>query len=735
MVVACSVVLGLSRRGTHWLFAMAEFIIQTTLYKALGDEIPPYFRSLLSDFPRDIRTATTQFGLEGKATVYAVCPGPKCHATYKPVDNSPVPTYRERCNSRRYGSRCGELLVRPKKVGNHLIQVPIKSYVFFSFKDWLAGLLSRTGYESSMDSSWKNMKLPTDGILNHIFQGSVIQNFKGPDKFTHFSLAGNETTGRYLFSLGFDSFNPLGNKMAGKKISIGMMSLVCLNLPIELRYKPENMFVTIIPGPKEPPLDTINPYVRPLVDAFLEFWTGVYFTRTFQHPQGRLVLCALVAVVCDLLAARKIGCFASCTHEYFCAICWCNRTQNTFADFDMSTWKRRTNTECRDHAEEFRNAGSEKEANSLFDRSGVRWSELLRLPYFDPSRFVVVDSMHNLFLGLIKEHFQGILGYRPDDRSTRPPAPALRIKIPNDLSNPVSTEKHQRSTVKKLITWLESPMDLDDSHIFDVLCTKWGKSDVHLSSFVYVGRGVGCISSDITSEGRDINTGQRWPKKKLAKLLLEWVCLELLHIRWNINKQCDQRRRQVVSVPRPDLDHELGRFFTDNDMSELWSDMQRMVKPSWVTSVPTTLSSGGPKLKSDQWRTVGSLYLPVTLIRLWSNVDPQDPHTQRRHDVLILTMTLLSAIAVCSSRVTSEANAHEFLTLILEYRKGLSRLFPNYEIHPNQHQVLHIPEFLCMYGPVHGWWTYPFERVIGMLQRISTNYKPGIVQSPNKCLL
>jgi hypothetical protein len=42
--------------------------------------------------------------------------------------------------------------------------------------------------------------------------------------------------------------------------------------------------------------------------------------------------------------------------------------------------------------------------------SGVKWSELLCLPYFDPTRFVVIDAMHNLFLGLINEHFQNILG-------------------------------------------------------------------------------------------------------------------------------------------------------------------------------------------------------------------------------------------------------------------------------------------------------------------------------------
>ena len=39
---------------------------------------------------------------------------------------------------------------------------------------------------------------------------------------------------------------------------------------------------------------------------------------------------------------------------------------------------------------------------SICKQTGVRWSELLRLPYFDPVRFVTVDLMHCLFLGITK---------------------------------------------------------------------------------------------------------------------------------------------------------------------------------------------------------------------------------------------------------------------------------------------------------------------------------------------
>jgi hypothetical protein len=74
-----------------------------------------------------------------------------------------------------------------------------------------------------------------------------------------------------------DFFNPLTNKQAGKKSSIGIISVVCVNLPPSLRYKAENMFLAgVIPGPNEPPLTAVNHYLSSLIDEFHLFWdTGV----------------------------------------------------------------------------------------------------------------------------------------------------------------------------------------------------------------------------------------------------------------------------------------------------------------------------------------------------------------------------------------------------------------------------------------------------------------------------
>ncbi|TFK23365.1 hypothetical protein FA15DRAFT_594286, partial [Coprinopsis marcescibilis] len=167
----------------------------------------------------------------------------------------------------------------------------------------------------------------------------------------------------------------------------------------------------VIPGPNEPPLDCINPYLTPLLDELLELWDpGVYYSRTHCHRQGRRVRVALVALVCDLPAARKTAGFASYTHKIFCSMCHCHKDREGFVGEAPCRWKRRTNEEVREDASEFARASNIHEREALFKANGVRWSELSRLPYFDLARFVVPDAMHNLFLGLIQTHCTTILG-------------------------------------------------------------------------------------------------------------------------------------------------------------------------------------------------------------------------------------------------------------------------------------------------------------------------------------
>jgi len=140
-------------------------------------------------------------------------------------------------------------------------------------------------------------------------------------------------------------------------------------------------------------------------------------------------------------------------HNHFCSICKCRRAREGYGTTDYNSWERRTKEEYEFYSHKFVNATDAKDRQAIFNEAGVQWTELQRLPYFDPTRFVVVDAMHNLFLGLIKEHFLGILGIRLQK-------PAGEVVINITLSNNLhALSQNEQKTLQKLKKWLEAPMN------------------------------------------------------------------------------------------------------------------------------------------------------------------------------------------------------------------------------------------------------------------------------------
>ncbi|TDL15911.1 hypothetical protein BD410DRAFT_816842 [Rickenella mellea] len=167
--------------------------------------------------------------------------------------------------------------------------------------------------------------------------------------------------------------------------------------------------VGIIPGPHEPSLEQINHLLAPLVDDLLRFWhTGVRYTRTHLFRQGRLTRCVVIPVVCDVPAARQMSGFSSHSAMLFCSVC--NLRKNQIENLNYRRWTRRTSAEHRKYAEQWRDSETRDAQDDIFDNHGLRWSELLRLPYWDPINFTVIDTMHALFLGNLKRHCRRVFG-------------------------------------------------------------------------------------------------------------------------------------------------------------------------------------------------------------------------------------------------------------------------------------------------------------------------------------
>ena len=169
-----------------------------------------------------------------------------------------------------------------------------------------------------------------------------------------------------------------------------------------------------------------------------------------------------------------------------------------------------------------------------------------------------------------------------------------------------------------------------------------------------------------------------------------------------------------------DTSTRLGQVLTAEELNQIRSDLSEISTPTWVPSIPSNLGNASHgKLKADQWRTLGITHLPLSLIRLWGLRESNDPRTQKCKEILDVTISLVSAVVLASSRTTSPEVATAYLIHMKAYMEGIKNLFPQYWFHANHHMALHL------FGPVHGWWTFPFERLIGMLERIPTNFKIG----------
>jgi hypothetical protein len=152
------------------------------------------------------------------------------------------------------------------------------------------------------------------------------------------------------------------------------------------------------------------------------------------------------------------------------------------------------------------------------------------------------------------------------------------------------------------------------------------------------------------------------------------------------------------------------------------------ITPSWINSVPHNFGDAAAgSLKADEWRTMSTIYLPLALISLWGEgtSHPSPDIGMKYRQILDHTMAVVSAIILACMRTTSQACATAYRTYIAIYIRDLQTLHPEATRRGNQHMAMHIYDFLCLFGPVHSWWCFPFERIIGQLQRMKNNHRFG----------
>ena len=294
---------------------------------------------------------------------------------------------------------CGTTLLKEVTTKDGGIRLyPHKIYCYQSVIATLKQFVQRKRFTARCEL-WRNRDIRTPHqVMCDVFEGRIWRDFQ---MFNNSPFLGSPRN--YAFMLNVDWMQPFDHT----PYSLGVLYLVLMNLPRSERFKRENIFlVGIIPGPNEP-RNNINSYLFPLVDELIELWeVGVNLRHSGSLVFRERFRAALLCVACDMPASKKICGFTAHNARRGCNKCTKEfQTRGIGEATDYSGFEPCRGRNIIDHRrniEEIQAQTTQELRNAKESLYGARYSDLLRLPYFDCIRFTIIDPMHNLFLGTAK---------------------------------------------------------------------------------------------------------------------------------------------------------------------------------------------------------------------------------------------------------------------------------------------------------------------------------------------
>ncbi|KAI9057624.1 hypothetical protein FKP32DRAFT_1583373 [Trametes sanguinea] len=294
--------------------------------------------------------------------------------------------------------------------------------------------------------------------------------------------------------------------------------------------------------------------------------------------------------------------------------------------------------------------------------------------------------MHNLFLGEIMHHCRRVWG-----------ADVAEDKQPAAVKTQYHTPEEQQSHLDKLWKAVSEGAEKRLAKL---------RRD-YLSSVARFNNILGENSAKLT-------------RQEIATAMLTWVHNGAASLRLPPVLNEPAARFRLPSDEEP-VERSRYDIFTSDVLKKVRDDIVATVLPSWMEKAPSNFgSSSHGKLKADQWRTVGTVNLIITLVRLWGSSDA----TVEEREVLDNFVHLICAVDLASRRSMTASRAASYDRHMEAYLRGLRAIY-NHTLVPNHHLALHLYPLLVAFGPVHGWWAFPFERYNGILQRLNTNSRPA----------
>lgn len=422
---------------------------------------------------------------------------------------------------------------------------------------------------------------------------------------------------------------------------------------------------------------TISHVLEPLVDSVAKY-AGIVgqVVSTFYHPDGIGVRAKTAPLISDLEASRKVSGFLTHMATMFCAFCLCTKDQ--IEDLNFSLWKLRNGAEVRAQAQIWLNILTKSGREDQARATGVRWTPLHRLPYWDPVKHVVLGFMHNWLEGILQHQLQDLWGIGQEQEEKA-------------IAKEVDVDEQWTDTDIS-----ESADELDELHRE---ANEYNESLISAPSTPPMSHSPSpMLSSHSSSSTTPLpDDHQRYP---------------FLY---------DEDNEDEDDVMDDDYALQTTNFhFTETELQAIRNCISNVTIPTWVQRPPTNLGEKiHGKLKAHEYLSLFTCILPLIIPELWYSPTATELHRQHLYSF----HHLVSATHIISSFKTSNAAADSYTYHYKQYRQSIQTLFPQHSSKPNHHYAMHNGPLLKYWGPLAAFSEFPGERMNGMFQKIKTNKK------------
>lgn len=332
-------------------------------------------------------------------------------------------------------------------------------------------------------------------------------------------------------------------------------------------------------------------------------------------------------------------------------------------------WIKRDGNQVKADATKWKETSAVSNRDKLAQRTGVRWTPLHDLPYWDPVKQLVLGFMHNTLEGILEFHLRDLFGLGRTERERRRKKDVELDELDEEDATEIDSE------LEELIR--ESQENTES------------ESDFQAASQSFSIGGPTPPPSD--SENTETSEGTVHPD--------------------------DMDIDDSDYIPLPFGPNDVFNF-TNDQVETIRTCIRDISLPTNVNRPPINLGDASHgALKANELLILFTVILPMILPELWMTTE----HSAYDAAVFQNFYHLVASTNLISSFSTSPSDADKYMKHYLEYRKTVKQLFPNFRSKPNHHYAMHNDELLKYWGPLPEISEFAGERMNGLLQETNTN--------------